>query len=93
MAALFHLGIEMQIAAFIGGSLAALFGARPFFTRWCYKASPGVKTNVDALVGKTGRVSEDINEPLNSGRVLGEETTGRRCRWMEALSRRIRKSR
>ena len=70
MAALFHLGIEMQIAAFIGGSLAALFGARPFFTRWCYKASPGVKTNVDALVGKTGRVSEDINEPLNSGRVL-----------------------
>jgi membrane protein implicated in regulation of membrane protease activity len=70
LAAVLHLGIEMQIAAFIAGSLAALFGARPFFTRWCYKASPGVKTNVDALVGKTGRVNEDINESLNSGRVL-----------------------
>jgi membrane protein implicated in regulation of membrane protease activity len=60
----------MQIAGFIGGTLAAFFGVRPFFTRYCYKASPGVKTNVDALIGKTGRVIEDIDDQLDSGRVL-----------------------
>ena len=64
-----HLGIEMQIAAFCAGTLAAFFGVRPFFARYCYKAS-GVKTNVDALVGKRGTVIEDINEQANSGRVL-----------------------
>jgi len=70
VAALLHLGIKMQIGAFIVGTLAAFFGIRPFFTRYCYRASPGVKTNADALVGKTGRVTEVINEEINSGRVF-----------------------
>ncbi len=69
LAAVLHLGIESQIAAFCAGTLAAFFGVRPFFTRYCYKTS-GVKTNVDALVGKSGTVIEDINEQTNSGRVL-----------------------
>jgi len=64
------LGIKIQIAGFIAGTIAALFGIRPFFTRYCYRASPGFKTNVDALVGKTGRVTEEINDQLDSGRVL-----------------------
>jgi membrane protein implicated in regulation of membrane protease activity len=70
IAAALDLGVKMQIAGFIGGTLAAFFGVRPFFTRYCYKASPGVKTNVDALIGKTGRVIEDIDDQLDSGRVL-----------------------
>jgi len=70
IAAALHAGIEMQIAAFIAATLAAFFGVRPFFTKYCYKVSPGIKTNVDALIGKTGRVTEEINEQLDSGRVL-----------------------
>jgi membrane protein implicated in regulation of membrane protease activity len=70
VAAVLHLGIKMQIGAFIAGAMAAFFGVRPFFTRYCYRASPGVKTNVDALAGKTGRVTEVINEQIDSGRVL-----------------------
>lgn len=68
--ALLHLGINLQIGAFIVGTLATFFGIRPFFTRYCYRASPEVKTNADALAGKTGRVTEVINEKINSGRVF-----------------------
>src|SRR5262245_38238839 len=41
-------------------------------------SSPGVKTNVDALVGKNGRVSEKINPQTNTGRVIvgGEDWRG-----------------
>ena len=70
IAAGLHLGVEIQIAAFIAGTLGAFFGVRPIFTKYCYKASPGVKTNVDALIGKIGRVTETINDELNTGRVL-----------------------
>ncbi|MFZ2446549.1 MAG: NfeD family protein [Syntrophobacteraceae bacterium] len=65
----FGLGLKVQIAAFMLGTLGAFFGVRPFFTKYCYKASPGIKTNVEALIGKTGRVTETIDE-LGSGRVL-----------------------
>jgi membrane protein implicated in regulation of membrane protease activity len=70
IAAVLGLGIKIQILGFIAGTLVAFFGVRPFFTRYCYKASPGIKTNVEALVGKTGRVTEDIDDRLDSGRVL-----------------------
>lgn len=65
----FGMGLKVQIAGFIMGTLGAFFGVRPFFTKYCYKASQGTKTNVDALIGKTGRVTEAINE-FDSGRVL-----------------------
>jgi membrane protein implicated in regulation of membrane protease activity len=70
LGALLHLGIELQIAAFIAGTLGFFAAVRPFFTRYCYKASPGIKTNVEALPGKIGRVTEVINAGLNSGRVI-----------------------
>lgn len=64
------LSVKLQVVGFIVGTLVAFFGVRPFFTKFCYRASCGVKTNVDALVGKTGRVTEEINQELDSGRVL-----------------------
>ena len=66
------LGLEIkgQVAGFISGTLVAFFGVRPLFTRYGYKGSSGVKTNVEALMGKTGRVSETIDDARNSGRVL-----------------------
>lgn len=70
LAALFGLGLKSQIAGFIVGTLAAFFGARPFFIKYCYKGSCAVKTNVDALVGKTGRVTEAVDPATGFGRVL-----------------------
>jgi membrane protein implicated in regulation of membrane protease activity len=70
LAALVDFGLKIQIVGFIMGTLVAFFGVRPFFTKYCYKASSGVKTNVDALSGKTGRVIEEINHESGSGRAL-----------------------
>lgn len=67
---LLGLGLKYQIAGFIAGTLVSFFGVRPFFTKYCYRSSQDIKTNVDALIGKTGRVSETISEELHSGRVL-----------------------
>ncbi len=62
-------GLKGQILGFIAGTLVAFFGVRPFFTKYCYKASGGIKTNVDALSGTTGRVTEAIDPASGSGRV------------------------
>lgn len=70
LAAALHLGMAAQIATFSAGTLVSFFGIRPFVMKYCYKASPGVRTNVDALVGKHGRVTEDIDDISGSGRVL-----------------------
>jgi membrane protein implicated in regulation of membrane protease activity len=63
-------GLKVQLTAFIAGTLAAFFGVRPFFLRHCYRESSAVRTNVDALIGKTGRVIEPIDNRVGSGRVL-----------------------
>lgn len=70
LAALVGLGLKMQILGFIVGTLVAFFGVRPFFTKYCYSASYGARSNVEALVGKTGRVTEEIGQDRSSGRVL-----------------------
>jgi membrane protein implicated in regulation of membrane protease activity len=66
----FHLGFAGQTIAFIGATLAVFFGIRPFFLRFLHPSSPEVRTNTDALIGKTGRVSEDIVPSSNRGRVI-----------------------
>jgi len=70
LAAGIGLSLKMQILGFIVGTLVAYFTVRPFFTRYCYKSSPDVKTNVDALIGKIGRVTETISLEVGTGRVL-----------------------
>jgi inner membrane protein len=62
--------LKMQIVGFIVGTLIAFFAVRPVFTKYCYKASKEVLTNVDALIGLQGRVSETIEDSLHSGRVF-----------------------
>lgn len=52
------------------GDTCRVFGVRPFFLRHCYRESSAVRTNVDALIGKTGRVIEPIDNRVGSGRVL-----------------------
>jgi membrane protein implicated in regulation of membrane protease activity len=67
LAAGLHFDLKVQITGFIVGTLIAFFGVRPFFSRYCYKSSHNVRTNIDALVGQRGHVTERIVE--NSGRV------------------------
>ena len=70
LAAGFGFGPKAQIAWFIAGTLVAFFGVRPFFAKYCYRASNDLKTNVEALIGKTGRVVEAITQEKGFGRVL-----------------------
>ena len=78
VAALLGAGITVQAISFIVVSLIIFFGVRPFFLRHFYRAATGVKTNVDALVGKTGIVTQTIDPLTSSGRVNvgGEDWRG-----------------
>lgn len=71
-AAGFDTSIKIQLLAFSIGTAIAFFGVRPFMMRFAHKKSNAVKTNVDALIGKTGRVTEAINNAQNTGRAIVE---------------------
>ncbi|MFP5212470.1 MAG: NfeD family protein, partial [Acidobacteriota bacterium] len=68
LAAFLDFGIKMQIVAFIVGTITAFFTVRPVMMRYSYGSACRVRTNVDALEGAEGRVTEEITE--TSGRVL-----------------------
>ena len=57
----------LQVVVFMVVSIALLASLRPL-TRKYFKPKL-VKTNVDAVVGSTGRVIEEINNDLSTGRV------------------------
>lgn len=65
-------GIEIQLISFSIGTLFSFFGIRPFMLKYAHKHSGKVKTNMDALVGKTGRVTITIDSSLNQGRIVVE---------------------
>lgn len=68
-------GLQAQIVTFSVSTLVVFFGIRPVFLKY-FDAS--IRTNVDALIGKTGRVTERIDPETNSGRVIvgGEDWKG-----------------
>lgn len=72
------MGVNAQILFFSGSTLVVFFAIRPFFLKYLYSSDAGVKTNVEALVGKTGLVTETIDPLSNSGRVIvgGEDWRG-----------------
>lgn len=70
LVSVFDLGIKIQLIAFAVGALIAFFGIRPFMLKFFHKKSDKVKTNVDALIGQIGRVTEPINPSKNKGRVF-----------------------
>ncbi len=70
LASAFGLGIGSQILVFSITTLAVFFGIRPFFLKYLYSPGTKVETNVKALVGKTGLVSERIDSSRNKGRVV-----------------------
>lgn len=71
-AAGFDTTIQIQLLSFSIGTAIAFFGVRPFMMKFAHKKSNAVKTNVDALIGKTGRVTETINNVQNTGRAIVE---------------------
>ena len=59
------LNIYWQLFIFAMFSLLSIFFVRPVALRWLHKNEPNRATNADALLGRTGRVTEVIkaNEP------------------------------
>lgn len=63
-------GIEIQLISFSFGTVIAFFGIRPFTGKYADKEK--VKTNVDALVNKIGKVTVAIDNSKNQGRIVIE---------------------
>jgi membrane protein implicated in regulation of membrane protease activity len=76
--ALLGLGLEWQILTFCIITLLVFWQVRPFIIKHFYKSSENVKTNVDALAGKTGTVVVKIDPVAHKGRVKvgGEDWWG-----------------
>ncbi len=54
------LNIYWQVGLFAAFTLLALFTVRPLALRWLHKNEPNRASNADALLGRTGRVTEPI---------------------------------
>lgn len=63
---------KLQLLLFSVGTAIAFFGVRPFMLKYAHRKSNHVRTNIDALCGKTGRVTETIDSAANTGRVVVE---------------------
>lgn len=67
-ASLFGAELEMQIGLFIVVSFALLFFTRPWAKKYLNRKT--TKTNVEAIVGKTGRVTVPIDNMNGIGEVV-----------------------
>ncbi len=61
-------GINIQLTAFALLALLSFFLVRPVLMRRFWK-DDGLRTNVDALVGQKGKVTEDFDPTMKLGRV------------------------
>ena len=62
-------GLVWQLLIFAVASVLCFIFLRPVVLRFLDKKSKDVKTNADALIGKTAMVSEAIDPSANQGRV------------------------
>jgi membrane protein implicated in regulation of membrane protease activity len=76
-------GALVPALAFAAGTLLSLVGIRPLLLRRLHHGS-GIRTNVDALAGKVGIVSERIDPATGKGRVLIEGEDWRAASLMDA---------
>src|SRR5207244_3142127 len=70
--------------SFAAGTLLSLVGIRPFLLRRLHPSGSAIRTNVDALAGKVGIVSERVDPVTGKGRVLVEGEDWRAGALMEA---------
>ena len=75
--ALLGANVQVQLAAFVIVSFVLLFFTRPFALRFVNKNT--VKTNLDSLIGRHGKVTAEINNMEAKGAVVlnGQEWTAR----------------
>lgn len=79
IAGLLPIGLIGQILVFTGSSLLSLFGLRPVLVRrFLHSRGTEVRTNVEALVGKSGVVVKRFDPVTRTGRVVvdGEDWRG-----------------
>lgn len=53
-------GIYLQLAAFVVVSVGSIFMVRPFALKYLHLGNAHVVSNADAIIGRTGRVSQAI---------------------------------
>ena len=58
-----------QLIVFAAASLLAFFFLRPVFLKLLDRKAKDVKTNADAIIGRTAIVSETIDASQHTGRV------------------------
>src|SRR6266849_8108989 len=77
-------GAVVPALSFAAGTLLSLVGIRPFLLRYLHPRGTEIRTNVDALAGRVGIVSERIDPATGKGRVLVEGEDWRAASLMDA---------
>lgn len=74
---LFGASVEVQLVVFVAVSFVLLFFTRPWAMRYVEKNR--TKTNVEGLVGKEARITEEVNNKMNTGTAVlnGQEWSAR----------------
>jgi membrane protein implicated in regulation of membrane protease activity len=76
-------GVLAPALTFAAGTLLSLLSIRPFLLRYLHPTGSEIKTNVDALAGKLGIVSERIDPGTGKGRVMVEGEDWRAAALMD----------
>ncbi len=64
-----NIHIIWQIIIFAVFSVVSLIFVRPLVIKFFFKSGKGRRTNADALIGKKGKVTQDIDSATGYGRV------------------------
>ena len=78
-------GFLAPVLSFAAGTLLSLVAIRPMLLKYLHHPSTEIKTNVDALIGKVGVVSERIDPGTGKGRVLVEGENWRGTSLMDTV--------
>ena len=63
---IFKVPLSIQLVLFIIGTLAGIMSIKPLMKKYAYNKK-ALKTNAGGLVGRIGKVKEEINEKENTG--------------------------
>jgi len=61
-----HGPVALQISFFIIGTLTGFLGVKPFMVKYAYRKK-SVRTNASGLIGRIGKVVEEINPETRTG--------------------------
>ncbi|MBN2774284.1 MAG: LytTR family transcriptional regulator DNA-binding domain-containing protein [Prolixibacteraceae bacterium] len=64
--ALMHGPVALQVSFFIIGTLTGFLGVKPFMVKYAYQKK-SIQTNASGLIGRIGRVVEEINPETGTG--------------------------